>query len=340
MKVILFFAGLGKPGGISPDVWHLATALKEEDVPLTVTSKFRAVLTSKRGKGTIVHVFGCLPSVRNIGVMLIARLRGQLLIWTPTFHPRRQTIWKGSGRYRFMVLFDRIAPLLARITHAVCAATEEEALFFQAMGAPRTEVIPLAVSEMHPRLDGEDREKAREHLGIGNEPVALIVAAHSPRRKGMDFASEVLAVLRLQQPLATFLIVGGGDLGALANQSGVKALGWCTEEDLLAAYRSADILFVPSLYEQFSRATIEAWACELPVVLTEGVALASLAKSSGAGIIVSYSDVSTAASALAKALSDPMWRLSAGQHGRELVQKHFLRSHYLRATLTLYRSIS
>jgi glycosyltransferase involved in cell wall biosynthesis len=340
MKVILFFAGLGKPGGISPDVWHLAAALREEDVPLTVTSSFRDVLTSKRGKGTVVHVFGCLPSAANIGVMLIARLRGQRLIWTPTFHPRRVSMWKGSGLYRLMVLFDRTAPRLARITHAVSAATAEEASFFEAMGAPRAEVIPLAVGELHPRLEGEDREKTREHLGIGDEPVALLIAAHSPRRKGMDFAAEVLAELRSQQPDATFLLVGGGDLGALANQPGVKSLGWCSEEDLLAAYRCADILFVPSLYEQFSRATIEAWACELPVVLTEGVGLASLTESSGAGMVVPFRDVPTTVSALAQALGDPIWRLSAGQLGRALVQKNFLRDHYLGATLTLYRSVS
>lgn len=340
MNVILFYSGLGKPGGISPDVWHLATALKEENVQLTVTSRFKEVMTSKRGKHTIVHVYGCLPSVSNIGVMLIARLRRQRLVWTPTFHPRRQSTWKGSGRYRVMALFDRVAPHLACITHAVSAATEEERSFFQAMGAPRTEVIPLAVDATHPRLNGADRLRVREQLGVGNVPVALLIAAHSPRRKGMDFASEVLAELRSRLPSVTFLIVGGGELGALAGKPGVEALGWCSEEVLLAAYCSADLLFVPSMYEQFSRATIEAWACGLPVILTDRVALAPLAESSGAGIVVPFREAPTAAATLAKALDDPIWLEQAGQRGQELVQTRFLREDYMRATLTLYRSIS
>jgi glycosyltransferase involved in cell wall biosynthesis len=106
----------------------------------------------------------------------------------------------------------------------------------------------------------------------------------------MDFAAEVLRRLWVQHPGVTFLVVGGGSLGALAGQPGVTATGWCADDLLLDAYRSADLLFVPSFYEQFSRATIEAWACALPVVVTDGVALAPTARQSGAGLVVPFGD--------------------------------------------------
>ena len=155
----------------------------------------------------------------------------------------------------------------------------------------------------------------------------------------MNFASEVLQQLQSELPDATFLVVGGGNLGLLAGQPGVKATGWCQEEILLDAYRSSDLLFVPSLYEQFSRATIEAWACELPVVVTEGVALAPLVRLSDAGTVVQFGDVATATSALSKALRDADWRTNAGLRGRALVEECFLRTNHLRATLALYRAI-
>lgn len=95
---------------------------------------------------------------------------------------------------------------------------------------------------------------------------------------------------------------------------------------------------MPSLYEQFSRATIEAWACELPVVLSDGVALAPIAKQSGSGVVVPFRNVSNTVSVLADVLTDQQWRRRAGQRGRELVEERFLRGSHLQATLDLYRS--
>jgi glycosyltransferase involved in cell wall biosynthesis len=338
VKVVLFFTGLGKRGGISPDVHHLAAALTREGIHPKVTGNLIDLLRSKSGRGTIVNVYGCLPSVKTLGAMLLVRAKRQRLVWTPVFHPRRRAIWKGSGPYRIMALFDRVAPRIARITHAVSAATAEEAEFFTAIGAPQVEVIPLVVSETHRRLEGENRTTARRSLGLRDGPVVLLIASHSPRRKGMEFASHVLAELRMKLPRVTFLVVGGGDLGALAAQPGVKAVGWCEDDQLLNAYRSADVLFVPSRYEQFSRATIEAWACELPVVLSDGVALAPVAESSRAGIVVPFEDVSAATVALAEVLTSQEWRLHAGRRGRELVDGCFLRDGHLRATLSLYQA--
>jgi glycosyltransferase involved in cell wall biosynthesis len=340
LRVVLFFSGLGKPGGISPDLMHLAAALSEEGINPTVTSRLREVLSAKAGPGTIVNVYGCLPSARNFGAMMLARARGQRLVWTPVFHPRRPATWRGSGLYRVMELFDRTAPRLARFTHAVSAATEEEAAFFQAMGAPRTAVVPLVVSDTHEPLTGPTRASARRRLGVGDGPVVLLVAAHSPRRKGMDFAAGVLAELQRELPEVTFLVVGGGSLGALGGRPSVTAAGWCSGDLLVDAYRSADVLFVPSRYEQFSRATIEAWACGLPVVLSDGVALADTAVCSGAGVVVRFEDVPGAAIALVNVLSDPAWRQEAGQRGRSLVEERFLPANHLRATLDLYRSVT
>jgi hypothetical protein len=95
------------------------------------------VLAARRGPDTIVNVYGSLPSARTIAVMLLARLRGQRLVWTPVFHPARRSTWRNLRRYRVMAAFDAAAPRLARITQAVSAATEEEAAFFRSMGAPR-----------------------------------------------------------------------------------------------------------------------------------------------------------------------------------------------------------
>lgn len=338
MNVILFFSGIAKRGGIVPEMRILSSVLDEEAIHHTLTSQLTEVIRSQGGRETIVHVFGCLPSARNIGAMGMAWLKAQPIVWTPTFHPRRQFIWKGSGLYRVMALFDRTAPHLARITQAVIAGTEEEAGFFQRMGAPRTVVIPPVVTTTYPRLLGTDRSSARARLGVGGGPVVLLIAAHSRRRKGLDFASRVLTELRSQLPDVTFLVIGGGDPGLLGGQEGAKILGWVSDELLLDAYRSADLLFVPSLYEQFSRATLEGWACELPVVLTDGVALAPTGERFDIARVVSLGDVGKTSATLADALRDPLWRQQAGQRGRALAQERYVQNRLLE-TVELYRSL-
>ena len=338
MNIVLFYVGLGKRGGITPDLNNQAAVLREEGINLQIASRLKEVTHSRRGRSTIVNVFGCLPSARNIGAMVLARARGHRLVWTPVFHPARRTIWSGSGLHRIMGLFDRIAPYLARISHAVIAGTKEEEDFFRMIGAPRTVVIPPVVSDTFPRLLGADRADARARLGAGKGPVVLLVAAHSPRRKGLDFASQVLRALHARLPDVTFLVVGGGDTSALAGQAGVRVTGWCSDELVLAAYRSADLLFVPSRYEQFSRATLEAWACELPVVVTDGVALAPTAEEHAAGRIVKFGDVAAAAAVLAQTLSDRLWCQEAGERGRALVEARF-RKDSLKVMIELYRSL-
>lgn len=339
MNIILFYPGLGKRGGITPDVRYLEAELRKHGHQVRSARTLTQLLRGEHGPGTLVNIYGCVPSFRLFLAIISTRARRQRFIWTPVFHPRRQAIWQGAGPYRVMKYFDRAAPRLARIAHGVSAATPAEAEFFRSMGARRVAVVPLVAGDRHARFEGVDRLRARHRLGLGSEPVVLIIAAHSPRRKGLDFAANVLSALRADLPEATYLLVGGGDLGPLAGLPGVRALGWCPDELLQDAYRCADVLFVPSIYEQFSRVTIEAWACELPVVLTDGVALAPMAEQADAGRVVTFGDVAGAAAELRRALTDPDWCRLAGKRGQQLVAEHFLPATHLRATLELYSAL-
>jgi glycosyltransferase involved in cell wall biosynthesis len=155
----------------------------------------------------------------------------------------------------------------------------------------------------------------------------------------MTFAHETLEVLRRRIPRATFLLVGGGDPGRLSDQPGVVVAGWCSDELLQSAYGCADALFVPSLYEQFSRATIEAWSHELPVVLSDGVALAPLARDHKAGLVVPYGDAAAAADALGQVISRPTEAASMGLAGRSLVEERFLLEQHVELTFDLFLSV-
>jgi glycosyltransferase involved in cell wall biosynthesis len=329
MLVVLFYAGLNRPGGITPDLLLLATQLETQKVDVRIAPRLRDMVQSPRGPTTLVNVFGCLPSPRNLSAMALALLRGNTLVWTPVFHPQRRSVWSKSATHLAMRVFDQVAPRLARLTDGVSAATDEEAAFFARMGAPRVAVVPLPVERTGWRLEGTARREARRSLRLGEGPVVLMVAAHSPRRKGMQFAANVLTLLRQSVPDVKLLLIGGGDPGALGQEPGVVNLGWCTAEVRDLAYASSDVLLVPSLYEQFSRATIEAWANELPVVLTEGVALAPLAAQAGAGLVVTYGEDRATAEAITTLLANAERLRDMGRRGKALVATRNSASNYL-----------
>lgn len=339
MNVTLFFSGLDARGGISPDVRLLESGLKGRGMAVTATGSLREVWRRTRSEESVLDVYGCLPSPTTLLAMAMAKRPSCRLVWTPVFHPRRREIWKGAGAYRLMEVFDRVAPHIARFVDGVSAATEEEAAYFETMGARRTRVVPLVAGAGGHPLQGEARLAARRRHGLAAEPLILLVAAHSPRRKGMSFAAETIRHLRRQHPAVSVLVVGGGDAGPLAGEPGVVLAGWCSDEVLENAYRSADVVFVPSLYEQFSRVTIEAWSYELPVVMSDGVALATAAEASGAGRVVPYGDAAAAAAALDRVISDEMLRRSMGAAGRALVDERFVLDKHVEASLDLFSAV-
>jgi glycosyltransferase involved in cell wall biosynthesis/SAM-dependent methyltransferase len=336
MKVLLAFGGIDKRGGITPDLRLLERGLAQRGIEVAVAGSLREVQRHlQRGDGDVVHVFGCLPSITIFGGIGCGRAHRRPVVWTPVFHPGRLTYWIGSGRHRPMQLFDRVATRTARHVDAVVAATGEEAQFFARLGSPLVDVNPPVVEATGSRLTGAARRRARATFGLGDEPLVLMIAAHSARRKGMAFARDAFVELQRRVPDARLLVIGGGSTEGLEALSGTVVGGWCSDEDLLGAYGSADVLFVPSRYEQFSRVTLEAWAHELPVVVSDGVALATLARDH-AGMVVPFGDARAAAAALASILSTPAMARRFGTAGRAMAEDHFSLERHVDRMLELY----
>jgi glycosyltransferase involved in cell wall biosynthesis len=260
-----------QPGGISVDVDNQAHGVRQRGGEVQVVrnlAELRAGL--HRLPGALVHVYGCLPSPTAWSMMATAKAARRPLVWTPTFHPARRSMWRSRGALRVMEGFDRVAPHAARFTDAVVALTDAEADFFTRMGARCVRVIPPAVRSLTPVLSDAERRMARRHLGVGNGPL-IICVGRSEGRKGLDYAAQIIAALRQRFQDATLLLIGTPDGHHLATVPGVTCSGWISDALVDLAYGTADVTLVPSRYEAFSRVVIEAWAHSCPVVVTEGV---------------------------------------------------------------------
>src|SRR5205814_6576294 len=119
------------------------------------------------------------------------------------------------------------------------------------------------------RFDPALREKSRNDLKLKPDQIALLFAGSGWERKGLRFAIEAMELCRDRK--LRLLVAGRGDA------RGYKPKRFFTEEpvrflgeigDLQPIYAAADIFILPSIYDPFSNACLEALACGLPVITT------------------------------------------------------------------------
>lgn len=101
-----------------------------------------------------------------------------------------------------------------------------------------------------------------------------------------------------------------------------RLLGQLPRADIAGLLERARVVVVPSLYENFPYAALEALAAGRPVVCTSNQGIAELLDGSGAGSVVPARDAAALADALEPYLRDPAGAALAGVRARELVVAH------------------
>ena len=119
------------------------------------------------------------------------------------------------------------------------------------------------------RFDLALREKSRADLKLKPDEIALLFAGSGWERKGLRFAIEAMEVCRDRK--LQLLVAGRGDARGYKpkrffTQEPVRFLGEIA--DLRKIYAAADIFILPSIYDPFSNACLEALASGLPVITT------------------------------------------------------------------------
>ena len=126
-------------------------------------------------------------------------------------------------------------------------------------------------------LNGVDTQFFRPTPGNSTRdpsgPIELLFVGKPSRRKGFDLLPEILSWLG---PACRLTCVGELPGRDLPKPPG-RYLGRVSAEELRLAYQKADLLLFPSRLEGFGYAAAEALACGLPVVCTQGTAVAEIA---------------------------------------------------------------
>ena len=127
--------------------------------------------------------------------------------------------------------------------------------------------VPLDRFRFNPAF----RERSRADLKIKQDQIALLFAGSGWERKGLLFAIQAMALCKSRK--MRLLIAGRGD----TRRYRTTRLRFCREDpvqflgevaDLIPVYAAADIFILPTIYDPFSNACLEALASGLPVITT------------------------------------------------------------------------
>ncbi len=179
------------------------------------------------------------------------------------------------------------------------------------------------------------RQTTRTELGIGTD--TRVVAWHGRvqiPKKGLDVLLDAWARICAERPDADILLllVGTGrDADALRQRltSGQK-VRWIDRyvfdrAQLWSYLMAADLYTIPSRYEGFAVAVLEAMACGLPIVASDagGVVDALPRAEEDGGIVVPRGDAKALAAALSRLLDDPALAARLGRIAKRRIDEEF-----------------
>lgn len=125
-----------------------------------------------------------------------------------------------------------------------------------------------------PPLQLEDgaREAARTELKIDEEEYVALFAGSGWERKGLRFAIE--AVHRMGEDAPLLLVAGKGDMKSMPAHRRVRFLG--PRSDVPRLLAAADVFVLPTIYDPFSNACLEAMAAGVPVITSRANGFAEI----------------------------------------------------------------
>jgi glycosyltransferase involved in cell wall biosynthesis len=204
---------------------------------------------------------------------------------------------------------------------AVSQRTASDAIRLLGVDPVRVRVVHEAAAPVFSPRPREELASVAARRGFDpNRPYVLFVGTLEPR-KNVPLLLEAFALLRRHMDAQLLLVGARGWLDepifAAHARSGVgeavRFLGSLGEDELAVLYSHAGVFALPSLYEGFGLAVLEAMACGAPVVSSNAGPLPEVA--GDAAILLAPQDPATWAEEIGKVLADPGRAAALRQRG-------------------------
>jgi glycosyltransferase involved in cell wall biosynthesis len=181
----------------------------------------------------------------------------------------------------------------------------------------------------------------------------IVYSGRLERRKGVHVIAEAIPAVLKAFPEAEFLFAGADGIDYDGTDWRDKLLSLVpterreqlrfeqrTREELVRAYQEATVCILPSVWENFPYALLEAMSCGAPVIASETGGFPELIEDGVSGFLVPVNDAGALAARIIELLSEPCLRQSLGQNARRRVENSFSARQVVPSMLAAYRTIA
>jgi glycosyltransferase involved in cell wall biosynthesis len=286
--------GIGGRNDFSPrDIFRLRRQLRRQGVDAIITKLNRGIRLAGMAAGL---AGGRRTVIAHMGLM------------------EAKPGWRSALAYR----------CLLHGVNVPCRAIAEQLIHERGFPPDKVTIVSYGIDPERFRPDAEEREAFRSGLGLGESPVAGIVARLDDQKGHADF----LEALRMLPDMQA-LIVGGGPLES-ALRDRARALGLAGRvrflghrDDVLNVLRGIDLLVLSSHSEGLPFVVLEAMGVGLPVVATRVGGLAEVVRDGETGYLVPPGRPDALAAAVQRILDRPDLASGMGRAGRALVLREY-----------------
>ena len=181
----------------------------------------------------------------------------------------------------------------------------------------------------HTAGPGTTRTGIREEFLIAKESPIVCFLGRLDEQKGIRYLMEAWVVIHDRFPGAKLVIVGEGNLRNYIDdfiaehdlRESVVLAGFRRETRPLL--RECSMLVLPSLWEGFGYAALEAMGASLPVVATRTSSLPEVVEDGRSGILVEPANAEALALAVIRLLNDPALSRRLGDQGLQIARERF-----------------
>jgi glycosyltransferase involved in cell wall biosynthesis len=153
------------------------------------------------------------------------------------------------------------------------------------------------------------------------EPVKIVYCGTFVKNKGIFDLVEAFEKAKFECPVILDLF-GNGVVPKIEKRN-INVRGWVEHEEYLKLLPNYDFLALPSKYETFGLAYVEAMGFGLPVIGTFGPAIPEIVKNNETGLLVEFGNIEQLAMALEKLANNLKLRIELGKNAWADVKNRF-----------------
>ena len=238
-------------------------------------------------------------------------------------------------------LVDRLTMMWTQ--YLVCCSQAVQRSVEQRIAGKRKPVVIIPFG-VHVNRFGETKGGEGTNASRPGLPVLGTVCRLVEPKKGLTYLLQAVAELERQmgKPVCQVMIVGDGpaqcELRALSERLGiahrVQFMG--TRRDIPELLSRMDVFVLPSLYEGFGIAILEAMAAGKPVIATTVGGIPEFVEQGHSGVLVSPGDSRALAQAIKEVIAHPERATIMGRNAQAHVRKHYAIESVVRQHEDLY----